>query len=245
MLHKLYASLYHHILLTCYNTLHLKGKHSNMNHPFLKHTEGKILLLGLTLLGLLFVLLFLTAILSPDYTRPFLSITATNVIFGRMAGLSIGIGAQMDIMLLVAFNLFIESILVLILYPLFVLSWNKLELITYKPLNHFLERSKGNASKYEPLIKRYGIIGLILFVLTPFAMTGPVVGSFVGYLIGLSHKMTLYVVLLSTLVAIIIWVYLIKNFEEVLVKYSDLIMSGFFIAAVLMLIWYLMKKHIL
>jgi uncharacterized membrane protein len=135
--------------------------------------------------------------------------------------------------------------MVLTLYPLFVLSWNKLELISYKPLNAFLERSKVTAGKYEPLIKRYGIIGLILFVLTPFAMTGPVVGSFVGYLIGLSHRMTLLVVLLSTFIAIIIWVYLIKNFEEVLIQYSDMIMSGFFIAAILMLIWYLVKRHFL
>lgn len=214
-----------------------------MNHPFLKHNEGKILLFGLALLALFFILLFLSAIFAPDMIQPFLSITATNVIFGRMAGLSIGIASQMDITLLVAFNLFIESIMVLILYPLFVLSWNKLELITYKPLNNFLERSKKSAEKYEPLIKRYGIIGLILFVLTPFAMTGPVVGSFVGYLIGLRHRMTLFVVILSTLVAIIIWVYLIKNFEEVLIKYSDMIMSGFFIAAILMLIWYLWKRH--
>ena len=213
-----------------------------MNHTFLKHNEGKILLIGLMLLALFFILLFFCAIFAPDFVQPFLSITATNVIFGRMAGLSIGIASQMDITLLVAFNLFIESIMVLILYPLFVLSWNKLELISYKPLNDFLERSKENAGKYEPLIKRYGIIGLILFVLTPFAMTGPVVGSFVGYLIGLRHRMTLIVVLSSTLMAIIIWVYLIKNFEEMLVKYSDMIMSGFFIAATLMLIWYLLKR---
>lgn len=215
-----------------------------MNHSFLKHDEGKILLLGLTLLSLFFIFLFLSSIFTPELTHPLLGITATNIIFGRMAGLSIGIASQMDITLLVAFNLFIESIMVLILYPLFVLSWNKLELISYEPLNEFLERSKVNAGKYEPLIKRYGILGLILFVLTPFAMTGPVVGSFVGYLIGLSHRMTLFVVLSSTLVAIILWVYLIKNFEEVLVKYSDMIMSGFFIAAIFMLIWYLLKRHL-
>lgn len=213
-----------------------------MDHKFLNQNEGKILLFGLTLLAFFFILLFLCAMFAPEFVRPFLSITATNVLFGRMAGLSIGIASQMDTTLLVAFNLFIESIMVLILYPLFVLSWNKLELISYKPLNDFLERSKVNAGKYEPLIKRYGIFGLILFVLTPFAMTGPVVGSFVGYLIGLRHRMTLLVVLISTLIAIIIWVYLIKNFETVLIKYSDMIMSGLFIAATLMLIWYLLKR---
>lgn len=148
----------------------------------------------------------------------------------------------MDTTFLVIFNLFIESIMVLILYPLFVLSWNKLDIVTYRPLNEFMEQSKANAGKYEPLIRRYGVIGLILFVLTPFAMTGPVVGSFIGYLIGLRHHVTLCVVLFSTLAAIIIWVYLIKNFEEVLIFYSDILMAGFLIAAAVLVLWPYLKK---
>jgi uncharacterized membrane protein len=149
----------------------------------------------------------------------------------------------MDTTLLIAFNIFIESIMVLILYPLFVLSWNKLYLISYQPLNQFLERSKVRAHKYEPIIKRYGVIGLFLFVLTPFVMTGPVVASFVGFLIGFRHHVTLLIVLSSTLIAIIIWFYLIKNFEALLIAYSDILMMGFLIAAVVMLIWYLLKKY--
>jgi uncharacterized membrane protein len=148
----------------------------------------------------------------------------------------------MDTTFLVAFNFFIESIMVLILYPLFVLSWNKLDFVSYPSLNQYLERSQKNAHKYEPLIKRYGVIGLILFVLTPFAMTGPVVGSFVGFLIGLQHRVTLSVVLCSTLVAIILWIYLIKNFEKVLIAYSDMLMIGFIIAAAVLFLWHLLKK---
>ena len=216
----------------------LKAKHS-----FFKHKEGKILILGLTLLGCFFILVLLCALFFPHYLQQILSITATNIIFGRMAGLSIGIASQMNTTLLIAFNLFIESIMVLIFYPLFELSWNKLDLISYQPLNQFLERSKESAHKYEPVIKRYGVIGLILFVLTPFAMTGPVVGSFVGFLIGFKHHKTLLVVLFSTLIAIIIWVYLIKNFEALLITYSDMLMLGFLIAAAIMLVWYLIKKY--
>jgi len=159
-----------------------------------------------------------------------------------MAGLSIGVATQMDTTLLVGLNFFIESIMVLILYPLFALSWKKLDLISYPPLRQFLAKSKKNAHTYEPLIKRYGVLGLILFVLTPFAMTGPVVGSFVGFLIGFRHSVTLIVVLFSTFIAIIIWVYLIKNFEEVLIAYNDMLMTGFFIVALLMLFWYLIKR---
>lgn len=212
------------------------------DHSFLKHKEGQILLLGLMLLGGYFILVLLCAIFYSNYFQELLSITVTNVIFGRMAGLSIGVASQMNTTFLVLFNFFIESIMVLILYPLFVFSWNKLDFVSYPPLTHYLERSKHNAHKYEPLIKRYGVIGLILFVLTPFAMTGPVVGSFVGFLIGFRHRVTLAVVLSSTFIAIIIWIYLIKNFEEELVAYSDRLMVGLLIAIAVLFLWYLIKK---
>ena len=213
-----------------------------IDHSFLKHQEGQILLLGLMLLGGYFILVLLCGIFYSDYFKELLSITITNVIFGRMAGLSIGVASQMNTTFLVLFNFFIESIMVLILYPLFVFSWNKLDFVSYPPLNRYLERSKHNAHKYEPLIKRYGVIGLILFVLTPFAMTGPVVGSFVGFLIGFRHRVTLAVVLSSTFIAIILWIYLIKNFEEELVAYSDRLMVGLLIAVAVLFLWYLMKK---
>mgnify|MGYP002641453731 CR=1 FL=1 len=212
------------------------------NHAFLKHKEGQILLLGLVLFGSYVILVLLCALFYPNYFQSLLSITATNVIFGRMAGLSIGVASQIDTTFLILFNFFIESIMVLILYPLFVFSWNKMDFVSYPPLSRYIERSKQNAHKYQPLIKRYGVIGLILFVLTPFAMTGPVVGSFVGFLIGFRHRVTLVVVLFSTFIAIILWIYLIKNFEEALIAYSDFLMLGFLIAAALLLLWYFVKK---
>jgi len=229
-------------MLYFYHHTFIQGTFLKINYSLVKHTEGQILILGLLLLGCFLILILLCALFLPHYLQPLLSLTATNVLFGRGAGLSIGVAAQMDTSVLIALNFLIEAIMVLIIYPLFVLSWNKLELISYKPLDQFLERSKKNADRYKPLIKRYGIIGLILFVLTPFAMTGPVVGSFVGYLIGFKHHVTLLIVLFSTLIAIILWVYLIKNFEEVLVVYSDIIIKGFLIAAMMLLLWYLLKK---
>jgi len=44
----------------------------------------------------------------------------------RVSLKSIGISAQMDTALLILFNFIIEAIMVLLLYPLFVQSWNKL-----------------------------------------------------------------------------------------------------------------------
>lgn len=188
-------------------------------------------------------LLALSAYFHPDEFTILLGMTASNIIFGRMAGLSIGISSQIDTTVLIAFNLFIESIMVLILYPLFVLSWKSLHVVTYAPLNDFLKRSQKSAEKYQPLIKKYGIIGLVFFVLTPFAMTGPVVGSFVGYLMGLSHLTTLIVVLFSTLIAIILWTYFIKNFEATLIIYSDTLITALSAAAIVLLLWYVIKRR--
>ena len=231
------------MLYFCSNTFR-RGIFLKINYALTKHTEGRILIVGLILLGCFLILILLCALFLPQYLQPLLSITATNTIFGRMAGLSIGIAAQIDTAVLITLNFMIETIMVLILYPLFVLSWNKLDLISYQPLNLFMQRSRKNADRYKPLIQRYGMIGLILFVLTPFAMTGPIVGSFVGYLIGFKHRVTLFIVLSSTLAAIIFWVYLIKNFEEVLIAYSDLISRGFLMAAAAVLVWYLLKKQL-
>jgi len=214
------------------------------SHLLVQHKEGRILLLGLIMLAGFFIFLLFAFVFYPEYFQSLLSITITNIFFGRMAGLSIGVSAQMNMLFLLAFNFIIESIMVLILYPLFVMSWNKLELISYQPLNDFLNKSKKTAADYQPMIKKYGVFGLILFVLTPFAMTGPVVGSFVGYLIGFRHRITLFVVLLSTFIAIVLWVYLIKHFEDILVVYSDGLSIGFLFAAMLILLWYLIKRHL-
>lgn len=231
-------------MLYFYANTFIQGIILKRKYLLTKHKEGQILILGLILLGCFFILILLCALFLPQYLQPLLSMTATNIIFGRMAGLSIGIAAQIDTPVLITLNFVIESIMVLIFYPLFVLSWNKLNLISYRPLDQFLERSRKNADRYKPFIKRYGIVGLILFVLTPFAMTGPVVGSFVGYLIGFRHHVTLFIVLLSTLIAIILWVYLIKHFEEVLIAYNGMLMTGFLIAAMMMFVWYVLKNSL-
>lgn len=214
-------------------------------HSFFKHLEGRILFFGLFLLVVFLFLLALSAYFDPRKFNILLSMTASNIIFGRMAGLSIGISSQMDTTLLIAFNLLIESIMVLTLYPLFVLSWKSLHVISYAPLSDFFKRSQASAEKYHPLIKKYGIIGLVFFVVTPFAMTGPVVGSFVGYLMGLSHFTTLIVVLFSTLMAIILWTNFIKNFEATLIVYSDTLITVLTAAAILFLLWYVIRRKFL
>ncbi|MCD6653921.1 MAG: small multi-drug export protein [Sulfurovum sp.] len=216
-----------------------------LQHIFSKQSEGRILAVGLLFLVALLMLLAFYAVVNPKDFNILLSMTASNILFGRMSGLSIGIAFQMNTFWLIIFNLFIETIMVLIFYPLFVMSWESLHVVSYAPLKDFLQRSQESAQKYQPLIKKYGIIGLVLFVLFPLTMTGPVVGSFVGYLMGLRHSTTILVVIFSTFIAIVLWTYLIKNFEATLIVYSDTLITILSVAAIISLVWYFIKRRFL
>ena len=103
----------------------------------------------------------------------------------------------------VPLNILIETIQVLVVYPLFVLSTR--HLIQLKVLQPFMERMQQAAESRGGAVRHFGIAGLFVFVFVPFWMTGPVVGAIIGFLIGLRPWVNLVVVLVSTYIAIAIW----------------------------------------
>lgn len=100
----------------------------------------------------------------------------------------------------------------LIIYPLFILSWNKL--LHFKRLKRWSDRLHATAQRYRDKIQRYGIIGLFAFVFFPFWMTGPIVGAIIGYLMGLRHRVTLPVVILGTFLATMGWAWLLERIRR-------------------------------
>lgn len=175
------------------------------------------------LVGIVLALLYLGVIsagylVSPKTSNSLIMITATNLIFGRAAGMSLGYAVGFGHMLVVPLNMFIESVLVLIFYPLFVLSWR--HLVVAKRLGGFMKRIRRSAERHEALIQRFGILGLFAFVWLPFSMTGPMVGCVIGYMMGLSTRVNLVVVLTSTYLAILGWALFLREAMEKLAGYS-------------------------
>ena len=169
-------------------------------------TEGRILLLGIVvaLVGLIFM--GLVAFWSPQTTHMIGAMTFFNIVFGRAVSMSIGYAGGYGHSLVVSVNMWVETVLVLLFYPLFVFSMQKL--VTFPRLKHFLERTRAAAEHHHVKIRRYGIAGLFIFVWFPFWMTGPVVGSAIGYLLGFPAWLTLSVVLSGTYIAMGGWAYL-------------------------------------
>jgi hypothetical protein len=62
---------------------------------------------------------------------------------------------------------------------------------------------------------------LFIFVWFPFWMTGPVVGSVIGFLLGLKVWLNMTVVLAGTYVAIIGWAFFLRQLHDQVASYSS------------------------
>ena len=192
--------------------------------------EGKILTVGVVSLLSYIGAIIGTYLFSTDDANNLLIMTATNFFFGRAAGISYGFSVGFGDLLIMSVNIVIELITVLLVYPLFVFSWEKSLDIAW--LKEFSSKMQTQRTKYSAFFEKYGKYGLFLFVWFPFWMTGPVVGAIIGFLIGIKHYHTMLIVLTGTSLAIVVWTYFLKEVMfllEQLSVYAPHILLGVFI----------------
>ncbi|MFC1677217.1 small multi-drug export protein [Planctomycetota bacterium] len=158
-------------------------------------------------------------LLSPEESQALIGITATEIMFGRAASIAFGYSMGLKYSTIIPICIMIETILVLILYPLFVFSWR--HLLVIKRLKKTFERIRKTAETHKDKILRYGISGLFVFVWLPFWMTGPVVGCVIGFMIGLRTWVNMTVVLASTYLAILGWAIFLRHFHDRVASYSS------------------------
>ena len=180
--------------------------------------EGRILVAGLMLALLGILWLALNCLWEPEKSQALVAMTATNIIFGRAAGMTVGYTMGLDHIIVVPVNMLIETILVLLVYPLFVFSSKRLLVI--RKLKNFIDLTTKTAEAQHINIRRYGMLGLFIFVWVPFWMTGPVVGCAIGFLMGLRPLFNLSVVLAGTYLAIICWGIFLRGISERIAAYS-------------------------
>ncbi len=83
-----------------------------------------------------------------------------------------------------------------------------------------MHRIEEAAETNEAKIHRYGIPGLLLFVCIPFWMTGPVVGSVIGFFLGLRPWVNMFVVLFGTTIASLGWAIFLKELHDRVADFS-------------------------
>lgn len=176
---------------------------------FTETQEGKIFLLGVLLLFGYLMSIVSVYLFSVEDANNLVVMSVTNFFFGRAAGISYGFTVEFSDGVIIFMNMMIEFIMVMIIYPLFVLSWNKSLSIEF--LKDFFTNVETQRLKYKDYFEKYGKYGLFIFVWFPFWMTGPIVGAIIGFLIGIRHYTTMLIVLSGTSLAIVIWTYFLKE----------------------------------
>lgn len=192
--------------------LELYRKFTPIKVRLLSTSEGRIFALGMTLSVIYVVTLAIIWLVSPKVFQILVGMSATHVLFGRAAALSFGYTMGLEHAVIIPVSFLIETIIVMVFFPLFVFTIQRL--IFIERLNNFMERIKSRAEEKREFIRKYGIIGLFCFVWFPFWMTGPIVGSVIGFFIGLSPWLNLSIVLGGTYLAITCWAVFLRELHE-------------------------------
>ena len=194
-------------------------KKNHLKETLLTSPEGRILLIGVALAFLYTAWLVVKLINSPEESQILMGMTATNIMFGRATAMVFGYSQELGHATVIPVCIIVETILVLLFYPLFVFSWRHLLIIKW--LRNTFERVHKAAENHMDKVQRYGIIGLFIFVWLPFWMTGPVVGCVIGFLLGLKARVNIPVVLAGTSVAILGWAFFMRRLLDHVASYSS------------------------
>ncbi|MBM4181426.1 MAG: small multi-drug export protein [Betaproteobacteria bacterium] len=213
-----------------------------MPETLMSSTEGRLLGIGLALSVLMLLAFGIGAQMFPDSVLTYAAMTGLNLVIGRAAGMSFGYASGFGHAQVVPINMLVETIQVLVVYPLFALSWR--QLIRLPQLEASLARLRHAAELRGDTVRRFGIAGLFVFVFLPFWMTGPVVGAIIGFLIGLRPWVNMGVVLVATYVAIGVWALLLNELSAWAATVNRFAPYALFVAIVLIAgVMYLLHRR--
>lgn len=166
-------------------------------------TEGRMLLVGLAMCLGLALAVGVGLLVAPEVTTTVATVLGLSLVIGIAAGISYGFAAGLGWSEMVVCNVVVESLQVLVVYPLFLLAWH--HLVDFGPAAPLLDRLRQAAQARQDSVRRWGIAGLFVFVFIPFWMTGPVVGAIIGFLIGLGSAVNLAIVLSASALGVVVY----------------------------------------
>ena len=182
--------------------------------------EVKILLIGL-ILSFLTCLYLLYLLFTNFGLYKILSSTAiVHIMGGRALGIAACLSADISLFYTILYNFFLEIVIVLIAYGMVVLIMRNI--IQPKLFRSAAKQAELAARDQKTNIKKYGAIGLFLFVMLPFFMTGPVIGSIIGYLLNYKAINNFLIVFSGTLSSILIYALIGNNLIKHITQYVQI-----------------------
>jgi uncharacterized membrane protein len=165
--------------------------------------EGRILWAGILMSVLLAGVIGYIGKIDLQTAQTLILVLIAHTFGGRAAGISLCIMGNVNQVWTIIYNFYLEILIVCFTYSAFVLSVH--HYITSRPVRLFFIRLERNARRQKHKIENYGWLGLFVFVMAPLPVTGPVIGSMIGYLLRMPLWRNFTAIFLGTLTAIILW----------------------------------------
>ena|SRR6056297_633766 len=173
---------------------------------FLLNTiEGRILVTGFLLTALFLVFVVIGIIQGTPGAKIAFLVFITHCVGSRAGGIGLCILNDLGPVTTIALNFYFECLIVCYTYASFVLSTSGIFKAAW--IKTSMRTLKEKAEEKKNKIKRWGWIGIFAFVMAPLPVTGPVVGTIIGYMIRMRLFSNFSAAGLGTLTAIVAWYY--------------------------------------
>ncbi len=174
--------------------------------------EGRILVTGLILLSLLSIVIGYFAAIDIETAETLGLAFIAHTFGGRAAGIGLCIMNGWGPTVTIAYNFYLEVLIVCFSYSIFVLTTNNYIRVIW--VTNFMERLAQKAIEQKERVGTFGWVGLFVFVMLPLPVTGPVVGSIIGYMLRINLFKNFSATSIGTLTAIIVWFFCFDFLEQ-------------------------------
>ena len=185
---------------------------SGIGRALYQSSEGRVFLFGILLTLVFFALVAYYMTVNVKEAQTLLLAFVAHTFGGRSAGIGICIAFGFSKGLTIAYNMFLEVLIVCYCYSLFVFTFKNY--INCRWLTIAANNAEKQAMKHKDVVARYGWLGVFLFVMIPLPITGPAAGSIIGYFLKFSVKRNFAAVFSGTLAAIILWTFFFDYLDQ-------------------------------
>lgn len=173
---------------------------------FLLNTiEGRVLMTGFLLTALFFAFVIIGIIQGVPGAKIAFVVFLTHCVGSRAGGIGLCILNDFDPFTTIALNFYSECLIVCYTYASFALSTSGIFKAAW--IKSSMGKLKEKADEKKEKIKNWGWIGIFAFVMAPLPVTGPVVGTIIGYMMRMRLFSNFSAAGLGTLTAIVAWYY--------------------------------------
>jgi len=183
-----------------------------MKQKLFNTSEGRIFLTGLMLSLLLLITIGYFTYIDIGTAKTLTLAFFAHTFGGRAAGIGLCIMQGFGPIITIAYNFYLEVLIVCFAYSIFVLTTNNYIRVIW--VANLIERLAQKAEEQKDKVQSFGWVGLFIFVMLPLPVTGPVMGSVIGYMIRINLCKNFSAIGSGTLAAIIVWFFCFDFLEQ-------------------------------